>query len=219
MISYVVRVLGIVVVVLLQAGCGAQIAALHGIPVVNPADSEAVFAGTRLVTDSHEGSITVMGPTIFHDHDLLKNTYTIRAWVNPSKPELNNRFQVLVRAFFPKRVYLKQAFSEGEPLGTNVIDRERVDCGPDCAVVETVGIDIRADDMAHYADSGLSFEVVGRRDKVVMTIPSTYIEAVLRFYKQYQRGGPSARVAASRRPSDAIPAHIPRQVSRSLLAP
>src|SRR5688572_16249681 len=104
MISYVVRVLGIVVVVLLQAGCGAQIAALHGIPVVNPADSEAVFAGTRLVTDSHEGSITVMGPTIFHDHDLLKNTYTIRAWVNPSKPELNNRFQVLVRAFFPKRV-------------------------------------------------------------------------------------------------------------------
>lgn len=151
--------------------------------------------------DPHTGSTEVIGPLI--RQSLKLSSYQIRSWTNSANPKIDNRFQILVVAGFPKRVYLKQAYADGAMLDTVVIDRERVSCGFGCEVEETVGIGLSRQQMAQLAEMGLSFKVLGRRAAVVMTIPAAYFAAVLAAHDA-ARGATGPPQASPR--SDAIAA-------------
>lgn len=162
---------------LLLFGCRAELAALHGFPMVVPADRQEVADHVLVRHDPHTGSTVVIGPIVYQG--LMSSSYQIRSWINPGNPKIDNRFQIVVAATYPKRVYLKQAYADGAELDTVVIDRERIGCGAGCEIKETVGIAMSEAEMQKRAETGLSFRVMGRRASLVMAIPPAYFAALL----------------------------------------
>lgn len=144
---------------------------------------EKVLQRTRLAPDPHSGWTNVLGPVVIADW-ARNRRYVILSWIDPNRPETDNTFQLQVEAGFSRRVYLKQAYAEGRKLTTKVIDRERTDCGYQCHILETVWIALSETDMARYAQTGLAFEVIGRRETIAMTIPAAYFAALLEFHRR-----------------------------------
>lgn len=126
-------------------------------------------------------STEVVGPIAYQG--LRSSSYQIRSWSNPGDKVIDNRFQIVVVGTFAKRAHLEQAYADGAELGTVVIDRERVGCGSGCETEETVGISLTEAEMARRAEAGMSFEVMGRRAALVMTIPKAYFAAVLHAHR------------------------------------
>lgn len=165
------RWVGCVLVCWLLAGCVAA------------GDLGAVSAGTTIRPDVHEGSTTVEGPPI-RDYKTL-HRYFVRSWINPKKPTIHDRFQIVVLGEFARRVYLIQAYAAGEKLDTKVIDRERrCISGAGCYTLETVGINLSEADIERYAGSGLAFEIIGRRQSIVLEIPAAYFGGVLERHRR-----------------------------------
>ncbi|GAA4106671.1 hypothetical protein ACFFTN_10285 [Aminobacter aganoensis] len=197
----------VVAACLLLAGCGAQLAAAYGIPIVPAAQKEQVSRNISVGHDPHTGLIKVSGPLIFHDRNLLGNTYLIRSWIDPKGQSANGDFQILVTGRYPKRVYLKQAYADGEKVSTTVIDRERVSCADFCIIKEAIGLNLTEEEMARRAETGMSFKVLGRRASLVMTIPPAYFAALLDAHRAARSGSTPLPRAVPR--SDAIPAGSP----------
>lgn len=167
------RWVGCVFVCLLLAGCVAA------------GDLAAVSAGTTIHPDVHEGSITVEGPIISDPGSLFRHRYAVRSWINPRKPKLNDRFQIVVPGEFDRRVFLTQAYAAGEKLDTTVIDRERrCVSGAGCYTRETIGIGLSEADVERYAATGLAFKIAGRRDEIVLDIPAAYFAGVLERHRR-----------------------------------
>ncbi|MBT1155615.1 hypothetical protein J1C56_08410 [Aminobacter anthyllidis] len=181
-------ILRVIIACFLLAGCGAQLAAAYGIPIVRAGQKEQVSRNISVEHDPHTGLIKVSGPPIFHDRHLFGNTYLIRSWIDPKGRPVNDDFQILVTGRYPKRVYLKQAYADGEEVSTTAIDRERVSCADFCIIKEVVGINLSEQEMAHRAETGMSFKVVGRRASLVMTIPPAYFAAVLDAHRKVRMG-------------------------------
>jgi len=146
-------------------------------------DLAAVSAGTSVKPDIHEGSTTVEGPIVADDGSLFRHRYFLRGWINPDKPAIHNHFQIVVIGSFDRRVYLKQAYAAGAELDTVVIDRER-HCSSSCYTLESIGINLKEADVERYAGTGLAFEILGRRDRIVMEIPAAYFAAVLEKHRR-----------------------------------
>lgn len=184
------------VVCLALAGCGAQIAAMNGIPIVDPGQKAAVLAAMKAEADPYEGATKITGPIIFHDRNLFGKTYTIRSWISPNNPALNDRFQVYVTANFNEWAFLEQAYADGHMLDTSQISREVGSCsGYGCSVTETVGINFSEAELARYAVTGLSFKIAGKRQDIVMTIPGPYIAAVIESHDTHRGKGGVAKAS------------------------
>lgn len=182
-------VLRVVVACLFLYGCSAQTAALYGLPIVAPAQKHQVASNVLVQHDPHTGSTQVVGPLIFHDNNLLGNTYQIRSWTNPGDSKIDNRFQIVVTGRYDKRVYLKQAYADGEEVSTTAIDRERVSCADFCIIKEVVGINLTEEEMERRAETGMSFKVLGRRASLTMTVPPGYFSAILDAHRKARDTG------------------------------
>jgi hypothetical protein len=179
-----------VIVCLALAGCGAQIAAMNGIAIVDPGDKAAVLANMKAEADPYEGATKISGPIIFHDRNILGKTYTIRSWISPNNPALNDRFQVYVTANFNEWAFLEQAYADGHMLDTTEISRDVGYCSSyGCSMTETVGINFSEAELARYVVTGLSFKIAGKRQDVVMTVPGPYIAAVIEFHDAHRGHG------------------------------
>ena len=156
----------------------------------------------------------VEGPPIHFLGVGTKSSYRIRSWINPAKAGLHDRFQIVARLHFAKRVFLQQAFADGRTLDTTVIDRERLGPGE---TVETIGINLSQEEMRHYAATGIGIEISGRRTSVAFAIPAAYLAAVLEAHeraKSTDRGQPVSSPAlpagaASTAPEDVIARQVP----------
>ena len=141
-------------------------------------DRAAVFGATRVEADRHTGWINAYGPPVTRfggrSSDAIWQTWLIRTRLDGKAMERGKPFQLYVRAMFPKRVFLKQAYAQGAPLDTTV-DRERTRAG----TLETVGINLTQAEVEDYAGAGLSLRVVGRRASLTVDVPAAYVAAVL----------------------------------------
>ena len=183
----------LVAICMAMAGCGAQIAAMSGIAIVDPGQKAAVMANMKAENDPYEGATKITGPIIFHDRNLLGKTYSIRSWISPNNPALNDRFQIYVTANFNEWAFLQQAYADGRMLDTSQISRDVGSCtGYGCSVSETVGINFSEAELARYRASGLSFKIAGKRQDVIMTIPGPYIDAVITFHDAQRGQGATA---------------------------
>jgi hypothetical protein len=152
------------------------------------ADIEAVRRNIKIVPDPQAGWTRILGPMVLVDNRVGGRRYVVVGVNDPSDPETDGSFELQASSGFAKRVYLKQIHADGRKLPTKVLDRERIDCGYDCAILETVGTPLSEQQMAIYAASGLTLEVVGRRQDIRMTIPAAYFEAVLTAQRRYRAG-------------------------------
>lgn len=181
------RIVAALVAALLAAGCTAG---RDGAPLVleglnsNPRHVEAA---TRARADPHTGVTTVLGPQVVFANGLDFHHFWLRGWLDPRNPSVHNSFQVVVRARFPRRVYLRQAYSQGERLRADLIDAERV-CGGGCVWYETVGIPLTEQEMERFAETGFVFEITGRRDQVVVRVPAGHFSGFLAAFRSH-RGG------------------------------
>lgn len=181
------RVLGVLALLLLTlTGC---VATPGGSSITGVMSYDQVLAQTKLVPDPHTGWTSIQGPIVFQSDQLSRKLYMIQTQFDRRKPDLDEKFVILAAGLFPKRVYLGDVFSEGRKLKSKVLDRERRDCGYGCTTVEKVGISLTEAEMEDYARRGMTFEVTGRRDTMVVTIPPSYFAAVLEFHRQH-RGAP-----------------------------
>lgn len=142
-------------------------------------DRTAIFSATRVEADPHTGWINAYGPPVTRiggrSSDAFWHTYLIRTRLDRSSAERGKPVQIHVRALFPRRVYLRQAYAHGRRLDTTVIDRERIRAG----TLETVGINLTLAEAKGYAETGLSLRVVGRRASVIVEVPAAYVATVL----------------------------------------
>ena len=142
-------------------------------------DRAAVFGATRVEADRHTGWINAYGPPVTRfggrSSDAIWQTWLIRTRLNAEAMERGKPFQLYVRAMFPKRVFLEQAYAQGAPLDTTVLDRERTRAG----TLETVGINLTQAEAEIYAGAGLSLRVVVRRASLTVDVPAAYVAAVL----------------------------------------
>lgn len=179
-----------VAALLVVAGCttdrSGAVLVLEGLH----SDARHVEAATVRRDDPHTGVATVAGPEVPFANGLDFHSFRLRGWLDPRDLAVHNRFQVVVRASFQRRVYLKHAYSQGERIGIRLIDAERV-CGGGCVWHETVAIPLTLAEMERLAATGLVFEVVGRRDAVVVRVPAGHFAGFLAAFRRY--GGGEAR--------------------------
>jgi hypothetical protein len=175
---------------LVLAACGGVIAEMHGLPVVDPHDSTSVRQHVAILPNPHRGLILIEGPLVFHDGNVAGKTYAVRTWVAADRPDLDGRFQIHVTAPFERRAYLKQAYSRGRQLETMVLDRAVVPCPRrHCPVTETIGINLTDGELAEALKDGIAFEIVGRRETIVMAVPAPYFSAVHAAYRAAKPSG------------------------------
>lgn len=167
------------------AGCGAEVAALHGIPIVEPAEAAAVAANIKVEPNPHTGTTIVSGPIIFPERNILGNAYLVRSWIAPNNPALDGRFQIYVSVNRREWAFLDTAYANGQMLDTTRIDRSVGSCSSyGCRVTEVVGINLSRDEVTQLASTGLSFQIRGQRGSVEMSVPAAYFAAVLAAHDQ-----------------------------------
>ncbi len=166
----------------LLVGCGAQLAQMGNIPIVDPIDKNAVVAATEIAVIEQTGSTSITGPAIFHDGTLTGNYYRVRSWVREDGGSPDGVFQVVVTAQLRSWALLDQAHSEGEPLETRRMEREENCRKSGCRYLEVVGIMLDQAQARRYAGTGMSFRVSGQRSSLTMTIPAEYFAAILEQY-------------------------------------
>lgn len=143
-------------------------------------DHRRVLAAAKIVPDPHAGWTEMLGPAVTQHRLDSKVRYMVLTRVGNGKVA----YQIQAQGYFPKRVYLGDVYAGGRKLTSKVLDRERTDCGYDCTTVETVAIAVTASEMEAYAAEGLTFEVIGRRDSIVVSIPASYFAAVLEKHRR-----------------------------------
>lgn len=174
----------VMVLVLAGFGLAGCVAATGGLPVVAPTDSAAVAATATVERNPHTGVTTISNPLIMPYGSILADTYLIRSWIDPTNPAMNNRFQIYVQAYMSDWKFLSQAYANGKPLDTTKIGTNVLSCRNGCSMTETVGINLSKADVRRYADTGLSFQVSGRRGEVTLTIPGSYFAGALQSHDQ-----------------------------------
>lgn len=175
----------IVIASLLISACGAQIAKMHGIDIIDPFDPQAVEAATTVEPDPHTGLTKVAGPPIFHDNNILGKVYFLRGWKSKNLSDDSGSIQVYVLARFDKWAFLDTAYANGKKLDTSQIDRKVGSCsGYGCSLQETIGINLNISQLRDYAKNGLSFKVLGKRDSITMIIPAGYFSGFLAAYQR-----------------------------------
>jgi hypothetical protein len=147
---------------------------------------DTVAGATKVVPDPHAGWTRVIGPAVLVDGVVGGRRYVAVGWTDPKDPKGDDSFELQASSGFPRRVFLKQAYAEGRKLPTTIVDRDPVYCGPDCFVIETVSIRLSAAEMARRARTGLSFEVIGRRETIRMDVPASYFAAVLAAHRRHR---------------------------------
>jgi len=171
---------------MLLTGCGAQMAQLAGIPIVDPADKLAVAAAIKLDTNDATGVTTITAPIIFHDSNVSGNSYSFRSWLLDSGEHPQGQFQIVVIAKVDRWMLLRQAYSDGEELETLQMDREENCRKSGCVYTEYIGINLDMAQAMGYAQTGITFRVVGARGNVDMTIPPEYIAAFMEEFAKYK---------------------------------
>lgn len=146
----------------------------------NAGDFEMVAAKTKVVPDPHAGWIEIKGPGIVSSLSP-RRLYSLKIRMDFRKDRKSDLFQLQVHADFPRRVFLTEAYADGRKLKMKVLDRERV-CEQDCVTVERIGIVLSEAELADYATRGFAFEILGRRDEVVLQVPAAYLAAVRHVY-------------------------------------
>lgn len=162
------------------SGVGLVLERLHSSP-------RHVEAATRKMDDAHTGVTTVVGPEVGFANRLDFHGFWLRGWLDPRDPAIHNHFQVLVQARFPRRVYLKYAYSQGERIDIRPLDAERV-CGGGCEWRETVAIPLTLAELERLAGTGFLFEIVGRREAVVVRVPAGYFSGFLAAFRRHAGG-------------------------------
>ncbi|MBL8581117.1 MAG: hypothetical protein JNL61_02675 [Rhizobiaceae bacterium] len=199
------RTLLVVLLGLLLLGCVSAPDEPELMFAAKSGSERAVAGATKLVPDPHAGWTRVLGPLVLADDRFYGRQFVIQSWTDPVRRQRDNVFEIQISSGFPKRVFLKQAYAEGKELKTIVIDRERLDCGYDCAIKETVGIRLTEAEMADFATRDVAIEVIGRRETIVVTIPASYFAGVLSVHRQF-RARLAEMVTRARRCSGATPA-------------
>lgn len=182
------RLVGVLAVLLLLVGCVSSPDSAS--IILGDAGYDRVFARTRLVPDPHTGWSEIRGPSVLLSDGRFRRIYMIRTRFDRRKADLGEEFQIQAAGLFPRRVYLGDVFSEGRKLKSKVIDREQRDCGYNCTTAETIGIDLTKAEMEDHARRGMTFEVIGRRERIVVTVPASYFAAVLDFHRQHRGASP-----------------------------
>lgn len=173
---------------LLLAGCANQNRTILGQKVIDPSNIQSVSDNVAVDENTYTGRTTIKGPVIIGQGEKDYKTYFIRGWIAPSLPSLDNHFQIYVTAYFPEWAFLQQAYASGKPIDTVLIDRKVMSCSRyGCGVMESVGVNLTREQMTKYAENGLSFQVSGKSDSVVMSIPSQYFAAILSVYDQQEK--------------------------------
>jgi len=153
-------------------GCGGLILAATGNPAVNVNDPALVRIHTKVYADSHTGTTTYIGPTVYYEDNIFGNTYFLRGW------GADKGIQVYVSTTFRDWVFLEEAWSNGIKFEVTVIDREVGSCSQyGCSVKETVGVNLSAADVIGFSikeKGGLSLKVMGKRGSTVLYIPAAY---------------------------------------------
>ena len=176
-----VRLLTLFAVLLMLGGCVTHPDAPNELGNAQASNHDLVLAKTRLMPDPHTGRTTVLGPQIVQRAQFSKVIFI--AYTRFDDSEVYRAIQIT--GFFPKRVYLNDVWSAGRKLKSKVVDRERTNCGYGCTTLETIEIPMSAAEISAYADHGITLEIIGRRDKVVVTIPAEYMAAVLAFHGRH----------------------------------
>jgi hypothetical protein len=171
---------------MLLTGCGAQMSQLAGVPIVDPTDKLAVAAAIKVETNDATGSTLISAPIIFHDRNVTGNSYKFRSWISDSGEHPQGVFQIVVIAKVDQWMLLRQAFSEGEELATVQMDRDENCRKSGCILTEYVGINLDMAQATGYAQTGITFRVVGVRGHVDMTIPPEYFAAFMEEFAKYK---------------------------------
>ena len=171
---------------LLAAGCTTQSEAplvLEGLH----SDARRVEMATQKAADPHTGVTTILGPEAPFANGLDFHHFRLRGWLDPRRPTLHDSFQIVVRARFPRRAYLKQAYSQGRQITARPLDAERV-CGGGCVWYETVAIPLTEEEMERLAETGFVFEITGRRENVVVDVPPGHLSGFLTAFRRHRDG-------------------------------
>lgn len=180
-----IRFAVVLAVAVALAGC---VSPTGSFPVVPPADTAAVATAAKVDRNQHTGVVTIENPLIMVNGTLLGDKYLIRSWIDPRSPALHNRFQIQVSAYTNGWKFLEQAYANGKPLDTLVIDRSVISCSGGCSMSEIVGINLTKADVEQFAVSGLSFQISGQRGNVTMTIPAGYFAGALQAHERAATG-------------------------------
>ena len=168
------------------AGC---VSPTGNLPVVAPTDAATVSASTTVQRNTHTGMTNIEGPVIMPQGTLLGDRYMLRSWVAPNNPAMNDRFQIQASAYVSEWKFLEHAYANGQALDTTVIDRSVISCRGGCSMTETIGINLTKADVEKYAQSGLSFQVSGKRGNMTMFIPGGYFAGVLQAHERAKTAG------------------------------
>jgi hypothetical protein len=181
MFQIAVKLIAVIGVTLLTEACTASgmLVSVNEMNAIPPTAMAQVAANMSTRPDPHEGVVKISGPPVFDRHRTPPTIYGVYSTIDPKSPGTDDAFHIGIVGLFPKRVFLKEVFAAGRPLKTRVHDRERMDCGYGCAVVETLIVAISEPDLEVWAVTGLSFKVSGRRTSFTMFIPAAYFRAVL----------------------------------------
>jgi hypothetical protein len=174
------KLITLVAAAFLAHGCTTgTLVSINDMRAIPPTAIAQAAAHIATVPDPHEGVVKIVGPPVFDQERTPPTVYTVYSSIDPKRPGENDRFRIGIIGLFPKRVYLKEVFTGGRSLKTKVHDRERMDCGYGCAIVETLIVTISEAELKAWAVTGLPFKVSGRRTEFTMFIPAAYFKAVL----------------------------------------
>jgi hypothetical protein len=173
--------LGLLAICVMLGGCVASRPDRpNALSELGASNYRQVLAETKVVPDPHAGWTEVLGPVITQYGEY--STVRYMAFTRFGDGEVAYRIQA--QGLFPKRVYLGDVYSAGRKLKSKVLDRERTECGHDCTTVETISVTMTETELETYAAGGLTFEVIGRRDSIVVSIPASYFAAVLERHRR-----------------------------------
>ncbi len=166
------RVIGLFLLCLLLSGCVGTMT--YGYPI----------SPTKVLIEPnpHQGLTPITSPATEYALVPLQR-YTLISWIGPRENPKSGTFYVQVQAHFTRRAYLHSVYSGGRELDTDFVDYERMKCKCTYPAAETIQINLTESEMAELAIRGITFEVVGRRERFVMTIPAAYFENHLTLHR------------------------------------
>lgn len=136
----------------------------------------------RIEANPHQGLTDIRSPTTVYTHLPLQR-YVLTSSLGARDNSKNETFRLQVQAHFTRRAYLKEVYSGGKKLNTTFIDYERMKCGCTYPAAETIQINLTENELVSLASTGITFEVVGRRERFVMTIPADYFATHLDLHR------------------------------------
>lgn len=177
----ILHLLLLLLIALAAQGCtaaGVRVS-VHNVDAIAPSALAGTAKLAHVAPNPHQGVVELFGTPVHDRFGHPPTVYVLETTIDPNRPGLDDRFRFRVIGLFSKRVFLKSAFAEGRSLPTTAHDRERVDCGFECTIAETIFITVSEADLGRWAVSGVSLQIDGRRVRFTMFIPASYIRDVL----------------------------------------